>query len=369
MKAPELIAFLGPTLARDEAGRELRAATRQGDATRRNTATRRSTAARQHAETPLAFCIEPPARQGDIWRALARRPRALVLIDGLFESAPSVWHHELLDALDAGVLLFGAASMGALRARELATAGMIGVGAIFARYQGGLDDDAAVALLHGDEESGFVPLTVPLVNAEHALALAQAAGALTAKEARAMRGAASRLHYSERRWDAILEQAQLGPAARARWDAFASKGLPDLKADDARLCLREAAKAALARRHPGSRPHARVRAPRPSSRVRARRASQLVAAAGEANAGAQGEAQLQAQRTLFIAATARASGLAPSAAELAAAEAQLLPDGGAGSRERALLRAGLAEDELRALIETLALESLALQHARVSLGI
>ena len=59
----------------------------------------------------LARCrVLPPARQGDLWRALALRPRAVALVDGLFEAAPSVWHHELIDALEAGVAVFGGAS-------------------------------------------------------------------------------------------------------------------------------------------------------------------------------------------------------------------------------------------------------------------
>src|SRR5205823_8696241 len=54
--------------------------------------------------------VLPPARKGDVWRALVRyRPAAIALIDGVFESEPSVWHHEILDALDAGVRVFGGA--------------------------------------------------------------------------------------------------------------------------------------------------------------------------------------------------------------------------------------------------------------------
>ncbi len=47
----------------------------------------------------------PPARHGDVWRALRHAPEvvALALVDGVFEGVPSVWHKELLDALEAGV--------------------------------------------------------------------------------------------------------------------------------------------------------------------------------------------------------------------------------------------------------------------------
>ena len=86
MRAAPLVVIVGPSLSAEEARR-------------------------------VAPCtLLPPARQGDVWRALALRPRALVLLDGVFEAQPSVWHHELLAALEAGVAVFGGASMGALRA-------------------------------------------------------------------------------------------------------------------------------------------------------------------------------------------------------------------------------------------------------------
>ena len=122
--------------------------------------------------------VRPPARQGDIWRALPSRPRAIALIDGVFEATPSVWHHELLSALSGGVAVFGASSMGALRAAELHPYGMKGIGRIFDDYRSGRRvDDADVALLHADEENAFRPMTFPLVNAcacvETALAMVQ----------------------------------------------------------------------------------------------------------------------------------------------------------------------------------------------------
>ena len=76
-----------------------------------------------------------PARQGDIWRAVrAHRPVAIGLIDGVFFHEPAVWHREILWALAEGVHVFGAASMGALRAAELEPFGMRGVGRVFAAY-------------------------------------------------------------------------------------------------------------------------------------------------------------------------------------------------------------------------------------------
>ncbi len=209
------------------------------------------------AARALAPCtVLPPARQGDVWRALARRrrPRAIALVDGLFEQVPSVWHRELLDALDQGVAVFGGASMGAIRAAELGPFGMVGVGAIAACYRDGLEDDAAVALLHAGPEHGFRPFTVPLVNAWHAADQARAAGVITRREREALRAAAGSLPYPDRTWPAILRATgrALGPAARRRWSAFAARGLPDLKARDARATVRAAAR--FLRRRGGARP-------------------------------------------------------------------------------------------------------------------
>ena len=62
----------------------------------------------------------PPVAQGDIYRAAQGRPRAIGIIDGYFSGAPSVWHKEILWAISRGIPVFGSASMGALRAAELA---------------------------------------------------------------------------------------------------------------------------------------------------------------------------------------------------------------------------------------------------------
>jgi hypothetical protein len=195
------------------------------------------------------FRALPPAQQGDVWRALRLRPSVIALIDGVFESRPSVWHHEILDALDAGVAVFGGASMGALRAAELHTFGMIGVGRIFRWYRDGdVIDDSEVALLHADAEHGYRPLTVPLVNIRWA-----ASQTMRASDARKVVDACARIFYQDRTWPRVLEHV---PAPlHGRFRAI------DLKAEDAREVLR-AASAPIARRQPS------LRHPPPSSAVR-----------------------------------------------------------------------------------------------------
>ena len=311
-----IVAFLGPSLPASET----RGAAGKGAASLR---------------------VLPPARQGDLWRALRLRPRAIALIDGVFESQPSVWHHEILDALDAGVAVFGGASMGALRAAELHTRGMAGVGRIFRWYRDGeITDDSEVALLHADAEHDFRPLTVPQVNVRWAAQEAVRAGVLGKAAARALVERSARIFYQERTWPLLL-QALPAPAL-AKWKKWR---VPDLKAQDARETLQAAREVSSSRT-------ASFRQPAPSSLVRRRRA-----AAGDLwqrpDASALADAGL---RRALLAGWARALGLRATAAEIEAARA--------GWR-RTLGDAATDLDAAEALrfCEELALERLVLDHA------
>ena len=131
----------------------------------------------------------PPAAEGDIYRAARQGPRAIGLIDGYFEAQPAVWHKEILWAMSEGIHVFGAASMGALRAAELWSFGMVGAGVIYRAYRRGtLIDDAEVAVLHGPAELGYPSVTEALVNVRANLSRARARGVLS-NEARRRRAA------------------------------------------------------------------------------------------------------------------------------------------------------------------------------------
>jgi hypothetical protein len=294
--------------------------------------------------------VLPPARQGDIWRALARRPNTIALIDGVFESQPSVWHHEILDALDAGVPVFGGASMGALRAAELHARGMVGVGRIFRWYRDGeLIDDAEVALLHGDAEHGFRPLTVPQVNVRWAAEQAVRSRILRRGEARTLVESSARIFYQRRTWPLVL--AALSPRARARWQRWE---VPDLKADDARETIRAAAAAAIALPvHP--------RQPTASSLVRRRRLGDTRALWSLPGARELADAGV---RRALIAGHARELGLEPEIGEVRAAELVWLRALGLRNRAALCARTGMSEADVVRMAEELALERLMLDHAR-----
>ncbi len=108
----------------------------------------------------------PPVAQGDIIHALQRyKPRRILVIDGVFGQRLAVWHKELMWAMKEGVELFGASSMGALRAAELAKFGMTGFGEIYEGYRNGIiEDDDEVALIFGPEEMSWMAMSLPMVN-------------------------------------------------------------------------------------------------------------------------------------------------------------------------------------------------------------
>lgn len=75
--------------------------------------------------------VQGPIQRYDVARDLADGVNLIVVIDGKFHHDLSVSCGELRDALQRGVVVYGASSMGALRASEMETQGMIGHGEIF----------------------------------------------------------------------------------------------------------------------------------------------------------------------------------------------------------------------------------------------
>jgi len=154
--------------------------------------------------------IRPPARQGDLHRAVLDGATAIGLVDGVFGFVPSVWHKEILFALQQGVHVLGAASLGALRAAECASFGMEPIGSIALSYlDGERIEDGDVCLAHAPAEMDFMPLSDPLVDAEATIAAMARAGVIDADQAVALRKAAQALHFTDRTADALCDTAGL----------------------------------------------------------------------------------------------------------------------------------------------------------------
>jgi len=174
-----IFVFLGPTLAVEEARRQLDA------------------------------IYLPPARVGDVYRAALEAPFAIGIIDGFFERVPSVWHKEILWAISRGIHVFGSASMGALRAAELHTFGMHGVGTIFEAFRSGdLEDDDEVAVSHEEASRGYRPTSEAMVNVRATLLLAEERGVIPHELRVALEKLAKNIFYPERSYPTLLAHAR-----------------------------------------------------------------------------------------------------------------------------------------------------------------
>lgn len=199
----------------------------------------------QAAREELDVVVHPPIQQGDVLRVLSAAPTAIGIVDGYFERVPSVWHKEILVALQRGVAVYGAASMGALRAAELEPFGMIGVGRVFEWFRSGqLQDDDEVAVEHGPAEFGYPALSEAMVNIRDALDAAVAEGEVSSVLRDALTLIAKRLHYGDRTWPRIFVGARAAGADDAelrRLEGFLAAYGPSLKERDAVAMLRRIA--------------------------------------------------------------------------------------------------------------------------------
>ena len=150
----------------------------------------------------------PPICQGELYRAALDYPAVIGVIDGYFEVTPTVWHKEILWAMAQGIHVFGAASIGALRAAELDVFGMKGIGRIYEDFRDGiLQDDDEVAVLHGPEELGYPPITEAMVNIRATLAAATRDGIVSRAAAMNLTAIAKQLFYKDRTYEAMLQSA------------------------------------------------------------------------------------------------------------------------------------------------------------------
>jgi TfuA protein len=175
----------------------------------------------------------PPAARGDVARA-ASEYDAVLLLDGVFHQDLAVTPKEALAACRR-IALYGAASMGALRAVECRAFGAIPLGAIARWYASGTidgDDEVAVAM---HPQTG-VALSVPAVNVRYVAWLAYRRGILDRSCARAwVHSARTAIYYAERSWPAAVA---LAPAAAREALLRVARREGDLKRWDSQFALR-----------------------------------------------------------------------------------------------------------------------------------
>jgi hypothetical protein len=183
------------------------------------------TLSREAAENILTAEYLPPICRGDLAR-LPEEVRFVGIVDGEFYQKLAVSTKELLPLLKSGVKVFGASSMGALRAAETYNLGTIGIGKIFAMFRDGLlDGDDEVALVY--EPETYRKLSEPLVNLRRALEMATEAKTIDEQERVRLVLQMKAYYFPERSYSALQ---RLCPALVSY---FRNTVLPDVKRDDA----------------------------------------------------------------------------------------------------------------------------------------
>ncbi len=160
---------------------------------------------------PSAILLDPVA-MGDLFLLVHHRAKAgdrIAIIDGLFEQLPAVWHKEILYALEQGIEVHGASSMGALRAAELDSLGMVGHGRVYQAYRDGLiEDDDEVAVAHATVEQGFRSLSDAMASIRLGLDDLARVGLCDAVQRAELIAIAKSTPYSRRSWADLARHAR-----------------------------------------------------------------------------------------------------------------------------------------------------------------
>jgi hypothetical protein len=177
----------------------------------------------------------PPVKRGDAAAACGDAD-IMVIIDGVFFQDRAVGHREILGVIKSGVRVFGSSSMGALRASELDTLGMTGIGTIYQQYKsGGIIADDEVGLVY-DAETG-IALSEPMVNMRATFSKAKVEGIITKDEETALLKACRAIYYPDRTYRRVIRDAGIPDETKTALQAWVKENSVDQKRLDAILCL------------------------------------------------------------------------------------------------------------------------------------
>ena len=140
--------------------------------------------------------------------------------------------------MSQGVHVFGSSSMGALRASELSRFGMCGVGAIFEDfYNGVLEDDDEVTVLHGPQELGYPNISEAMVNIRATLAKALQQDIISLRFYEYGVTFFKELHYKERSYQKLIQAKHTADecvkSEQIRFSQWVAENARDLKKEDA----------------------------------------------------------------------------------------------------------------------------------------
>lgn len=176
-----------------------------------------------------------PIQRGDLNQALKENPNIIGIIDGVFHQNSAVGHKEILNVMKKGIEVFGASSMGALRASELDTLGMTGIGYVYEQYASGevdSDDDVAV-MLDGDT---LEALSEPLINMKYVFTNAMSEGIITSDEKDELLQIAKKTFYPKRNYAQTLAESSLDNEKKGKLIDFIRTS-DDIKKEDAKKLI------------------------------------------------------------------------------------------------------------------------------------
>ena len=160
-----------------------------------------------------------PIKRGDLSLALKENPDIIGIIDGVFHQNSAVGHKEILNVMKKGIEVYGASSMGALRASELDVLGMHGIGYVYNQYASGevdSDDDVAVML---DSET-LEALSEPLINMKYVFTNAASQNIITEDEKDELLEIAKKTYYPKRNYSQTLSSSSLEFSTNASLPSF-----------------------------------------------------------------------------------------------------------------------------------------------------
>jgi len=190
-------------------------------------------------KVPRRVHVFAPAALGSVFRAIDEGYELICLIDGYFGNTPSVWHKEILFALKCGVTVCGSSSIGALRAAELHSFGMLGFGWVYRAFRRGvLQDDDEVCVLHAVPELNFEPLSEAMVNIRYSLKMMQRRKLISRDAEFRIVSRLKEHHFSKRVLPAIRDafEQEFDKQGAAKFDLY-QRTKVDIKALDAELML------------------------------------------------------------------------------------------------------------------------------------
>ncbi len=177
-----------------------------------------------------------PIKRGDLGLAIREHPNIIGIIDGVFHQNSAVGHREILKAINEGICVVGASSMGALRASELDSLGMKGIGYVYEQYATGKvtsDDDVAVML---DSET-LEQLSEPLINMEYTFTKAVEKDIITQDEKAELISIAKSTFYPKRNYAQTLNGSKLDENTKNQLITFI-RFCEDIKKEDAKSLIR-----------------------------------------------------------------------------------------------------------------------------------